>query len=334
MSHGLVKHGPVATALMIGEVPLYRRTAILVTAVLVLLGVTTSLSSAASWNDDGWGRLAMQSYKSSDRCQNISGVQKKVPAGHDRDGSGNCYPTSTTTTTPTTSTSTAVPAPQAGFTRVLADEFNGTSVDTAKWSPYSGKLSSSDGCNEPDNLQVAGGVLTQLFAYQSSGVCGAGWYHGSMMVNQAYAGNNQSVTVRFRVRNSDSSTQAHRIIPMRWPDDSDWFNGESDYCEGSDLTGCSTFLHYKDSSSQVQQSHNFDMTQWHTFRATQKAGNDVQIFIDDMAVPRWSYDGSTTTVPDVLKRTVLQQECESSCPSGTSGWERIEVDFVTIDNQS
>ena len=314
---------------------MYRRTAIVVTAVLVLLGVTTSLSSATSWTDHGWGHLSAKAYKKSDRCRNIPGVQRKVPAGHVRDAKGNCHPVGTTPTPTTPTTPTAgVPAPQAGFTRVLTDEFNGTSVDSSKWSPYSGKLSSSDGCNEPDNLQVANGVLTQLFAYQGSGVCGAGWYHGSMMVDKAFGGNNQSVTVRFRVQNSDSSTRAHRIIPMRWPNGSDWFNGESDYCEGSDLTGCSTFLHYKDSSSQVQQSFSFDLAQWHTFRATQKAGNDVQIFIDDMAVPKWSYDGSTTTVPDVVKRTVLQQECESSCPSGTSGWERIEVDYVTIDNQS
>ncbi|HEY0645127.1 MAG TPA: hypothetical protein VGD39_16990, partial [Nocardioides sp.] len=210
------------------------------TAVLVLMGVTTSLSSAASWNDHGWGHLATKAYKKSDRCRNISGVQKKVPAGHERDAKGNCLATAPAAS-PATPTG-SVPAPQAGFTRVLTDEFNGTSVDTSKWSPYSGKLSSSDGCNEPDNLQVANGMLTQLFAYQGSGVCGAGWYHGSMMVNKAFGGNNQSVTVRFRVQNSDASTKAHRIIPMRWPDGSDWFNGESDYCEGSDLTGCSSFL--------------------------------------------------------------------------------------------
>ena len=42
---------------------------------------------------------------------------------------------------------------------------------------------------------------------------------------------------------------------------------------------------------------------------------------------------STATVPDVFKRTVLQQECPSSCPTNQAGWERIEVDYVTIDNQ-
>lgn len=312
---------------------------------MLFLGVTTSVSHAASWTDDGWGRLAAKAYQSSDRCQNIDGVQKKVPSGHDRDANGDCQPSTTTTptTSPTTTTPppSAIPAPQSGFTRVLTDEFNGTAVDKTKWSPYSGQLSSSDGCNEPDNLQVANGVLTQLFAYQSSGVCGAGWYHGSMMVERAYGGNNQSVTVRFRVVNSDpASIRAHRIVPMRWPSSSvsggstpAWYNGESDFCEGSSLTGCSTFLHYQDSSSQISQQHAVDLTQWHTFRATQRAGNDVDIFIDDMAVPRWSYDGSTTTVPDVFRRTVLQQECSSSCPSTQTGSERIEVDYVTIDNQ-
>jgi hypothetical protein len=321
---------------------LYRRTAILVIAVLSLLGVTSSLSSAASWNDHGWGRLATKAYNSTDRCANIAGVQRKVPAGYERDAQGNCNPTSTTTTTPTTTTPTpttpttgALPAPQAGFTRVFTDEFNGTAVDTTKWGPYSGHLTSSDGCNEPDNLQVAGGILTQTFAYQSSGVCGAGWYHGSMKVGRSFGGNNQSVTVRFRVVATDpANTRSHHILPMRWPDSSPGYIGEADYCEGDSYSYCRTFLHYGSGVQIYSPEISFDQTQWHTLRATQKAGNDVQVFVDDMATPVWSYDGSTSTVPDVVKRTVLQQECQSSCPTDTSDSERIEVDFVTIDNQS
>lgn len=311
---------------------MYRRTAILVIAVLSLLGMTSSLSSAASWNDNGWGRLAAKAYNSTDRCANIAGVQNKVPDGYERDAQGNCNPTTTTPSTPTTS---ALPQPQAGFTRVFTDEFNGTAVDTSKWGPYTGHLTSSDGCNEPDNLQVANGVLTQVFAYQSSGVCGAGWYHGSMKVGRAFGGNNQSVTVRFRVSASDPvNTRSHHILPMRWPDASPGYVGEADYCEGSSYSYCRTFLHYGSGVQIYSPEITFDQTQWHTLRATQKAGNDVQVFVDDMATPVWSYDGTTTTVPDVVKRTVLQQECPSSCPTDTSDSERIEVDFVTIDNQS
>ncbi|PVG81296.1 hypothetical protein DDE18_19380 [Nocardioides gansuensis] len=127
---------------------------------------------------------------------------------------------------------------------------------------------------------------------------------------------------------------------MRWPSsdgsspEPPWYNGESDYCEGSSLDGCTSFLHHSSSSQQVASpKHLVDLTQWHTLRATQSAGNDVQIFVDDMAKPIWSYDGTTVTVPDVFKRTVLQQECRSSCPTDVTDWERIEVDFVTVDNQ-
>lgn len=234
-----------------------------------------------------------------------------------------------------------MPPPQPGFVRILSDEFDGTAVDTSRWAACTGRLTSSEGCNEPDNLTVSGGVLTQLFAHQDGGVCGAGWYHGSMVVDRAYGGNDQSVTVRLRVLNDDpATTESWRIIPMRWPsaevDDGPnppWYVGEADYCEGSSLTGCSTFLHYQDVDTQVARRHVFDLTQWHTFRATQRAGNDVEIFVDDMGTPVWAFDGTATTVPDVFKRTVLQQECAGTCPTGQTGAERIEVDFVTIDDQ-
>jgi hypothetical protein len=206
---------------------------------------------------------------------------------------------------------------------------------------YSGKLSSSSGCNEPDNLVVANGLLTMNFGYQASGVCGANWYHGSMMVKRDYGGNNQSVTVRWRVvANDPVNTRSHHIVPMRWPSasvsggtDPAWYNGESDYCEGSSYSSCTTYLHHSSSSQQVASpDHVFDQTQWHVFRATQRAGNDVDIFVDNMTTPVWTYNGTTTTVPDVFKRTVLQQECRSSCPTDASDWEKIEVDWVTIDN--
>ena len=318
-----------------------RRSA-MVAVTILLLGVTSSVSAATPWTERGWGRLASKAYQRSDLCRNLPGVQATVPPGWTKDANGTCLasPTPTPTPTPTTPPPNAVPAPQPGFTRVFTDEFDGTSVDTTRWILYTGPFTSSDGCNEPDNLQVAGGVLTQLFAYQSSGVCGAGWYHGSMVVDRAFGGDNQSVTVRFRVLNDDpATTEAYRIIPMRWPspeaDDvptPPWYLGEADYCEGSGLSGCTTFLHYQDVDTQVAGRHTFDLTQWHTFRATQRPGNDVEIFLDDMTTPLWSYDGTATTVPDVFRRTVLQQECPGTCPTGQVGSERIEVDFVTIDD--
>ncbi|WP_439936770.1 hypothetical protein ACS3YM_12580 [Nocardia sp. N13] len=315
------------------------RRAVLVATTILILGVTSSVSAAAPWTDRGWGRLSAKAYQRSDLCANLPGVQRTVPPGYTKDASGACLPPPMPTPTPTARPPNAVPDPQPGFTRVFTDQFDGTALDPAKWLSYTGTFTSSEGCNEPDNLTVGGGVLTQVFAYQGSGVCGAGWYHGSMVVDRAYGGNNQSVTVRFRVLNDDpATTEAYRIIPMRWPSPIDdgpvppWYLGEADYCEGSSLDGCSTFLHYRDVDTQVVRRHTFDLTRWHTLRATQRPGNDVEIYLDDMAVPVWSYDGNATTVPDVFRRTVLQQECAGTCPTTRTGSERIEVDFVTIDD--
>lgn len=346
---------------------------LLAVALLVGFG-SSGEAKTSPWPDHGWGYLSTKAWhRKPDLCKNLPGVQKTIPIGRyvvDR----HCYlydtgpgltdepatttptPTQTPTPTPTptetpsqtppvpptpTPTETAgpvptgdIPGPQIGFSRVLTDQFSGTAVDSAVWSVYTGHLSSSSGCNEPDNLVVANGVLTQHFGYQTSGVCGAGWYHGSMMVKTAFGGNNQSVTMKFRiVANDPANTRSHHILPMRWPNQDPWYVGESDYCEGSSYSSCNAYLHHSSSSSQVASPDLvFNMQAWHTIRATQRPGNDVDIFIDDMVTPVWTYDGTTTTVPDVVKRTVLQQECRSSCPSNTAGTEDIEVDWLTIDN--
>jgi hypothetical protein len=62
--------------------------------------------------------------------------------------------------------------------------------------------------------------------------------------------------------------------------------------------------------------------------------NRVRIYID--GVLSWDYQGTATTVPNAVRRAVLQQECPSSCPAASHAGqtERIEVDYVTIDNES
>ncbi|GAA3589781.1 hypothetical protein GCM10022223_00300 [Kineosporia mesophila] len=77
-------------------------------------------------------------------------------------------PASSTTTTkpPTTSTTTTVPAVPAGWRKVWADEFNGSSLDAAAWKAedYStyGEGNKELPClmDRPENLKVSGGTLT------------------------------------------------------------------------------------------------------------------------------------------------------------------------------
>ena len=233
-------------------------------------------------------------------------------------------PTSTPAPTPT-------PAPVVGWVNVVNDQFNSGGVPS-HWSLYDGPYGSGpQNCATPGHVSVSGGYMHLLMAHESSGNCGAGWYTGGMMVSQAFDGIDQRVTVRFRVVRS--GVASHFIIPMRWPDiDSSWpAGGEEDFCETDDLSGCSTYLHYGSSNSQVSHDYSVGLSSWHTVRF-QRLNHVMTAYIDNMSTPAWTYTGSKTTLPDTLKRTVLQQECQSSCPSGTSGSEDIQIDWITIDD--
>ena len=94
---------------------------------------------------------------------------------------------------------------------------------------------------------------------------------------------------------------------------------------------CTAFLHYGASNSQVSHSYGFDMTQWHVIR-TERRNHVVKIYVDNLSTPVWTFQGNATTLPDTFKRVVLQQECQSSCPSGTTGTEDIQIDWITIEN--
>jgi hypothetical protein len=55
-----------------------------------------------------------------------------------------------------------------------------------------------------------------------------------------------------------------------------------------------------------------------------------------MIHPVWQYFGTSTTVPDLLRTVVLQQECShtTGCPTGTTGSEDIQIDWITVDTAS
>lgn len=245
-------------------------------------------------------------------------------------------PTSTVTPGATrTPTTSATP----GWVTILDDQFNTPGVPS-HWSLYNGSYGdSAHNCAAPSQVQVPGdGYLHLKMQYLSSGLCGAGWYTGGMQVSPAYGGVDQTVTVRWRIVPSadPNAVHSHRIIPMRWVDDPQypWYRGESNYCEGSALGGCYTFLHYGPNGTQVTHGYDVDLTQWHTWRVVVR-GHKISVFIDNMTSPVWVYQGNETTMPNSVKRTTLQQECPlSGCPSAAfkNDVEDIEIDWITIQN--
>jgi hypothetical protein len=215
---------------------------------------------------------------------------------------------------------------------VVNDQFNSGGVPTW-WHSYDGPYGSGPGnCAVPSHAVVSGGYLHLMMSYETSTTlpCGAGWYTAGLALS-GYSSVDQQVTVRFRI--VDSGVAGHFIIPMRWPDiNSSWpAGGEEDYCEADAATGCTTFLHYAANNLRNYHAYAVDLTQWHTLRF-QRLDSVVSAFIDNMTTPAWTFTGNSTTLPDTLKHVVLQQECQSSCPTGTTGSEDIQIDWITVAN--
>ena len=226
------------------------------------------------------------------------------------------------------------PAPEpSSWVNVVNDQFSTGGVP-AHWHLYDGPYASNThNCAAPSHVTVSGGYMRMRMAFDQVGDCGPGWYTGGMQIDRSFGAIDQRVTVRFRV--VGSGVTSHFIIPMRWPDTAPWpAGGEEDYCEGNAVSGCGTNLLYGSGNpSQVSHDYPIDVTEWHTLRF-QRLDHVVTAWIDDMVVPAWTYIGNTTTLPASIKRVVLQQECRGAgCPSGTSGTEEIQIDWIRIDNR-
>jgi hypothetical protein len=224
----------------------------------------------------------------------------------------------------------AVGARSGGWRTVLSDQFNSGGVPK-HWGRYNGPYGDGS-CAHPDHNFVENGSLVLLMAYRSSGACGATFYSGGMQVASSLGAVDQRITVRWRLVQS-GGVESHFNIPMRWPDTASWpAGGEENFCEGRGLTGCSTFLHYSSSNRQISQDHDgLDLSKWNVMRFT-RLDNTITAEVNGKQV--WSYRGSSTTLPETVKRTVLQQECASAgCPTNRSGTERIEIDYITVENR-
>jgi hypothetical protein len=223
---------------------------------------------------------------------------------------------------------------------VVADQFNAGGVP-AHWGRYDGPYESDpSNCAAPSQVTASSGYLQMRMSYRAAGSCGPGWYTGGMQLDAAYAAVDQRITVRLRVRNTDPvNVRSHRNIPMHfghvqspsWP-----AGGEVDYCEGSALTDCAMFAHWSDGTSSGGQYTGPDMhadfTQFRTVQATRRK-RVISVSID--GVVRDNYVGTAATLPDVLQRAVLQQECRSGgCPSPSLSAHReiIQIDWITIEN--
>jgi len=213
---------------------------------------------------------------------------------------------------------------------VVDDRFNSRGVP-GHWSKYDGPYGSGpNNCARPDHAYVQGGSLRMVLRYRGSGDCGAGWYSAGLRLVERYDSVDQKISVRFRVV-SLGGVLGHRIIPMRWPASTSAPDpGEEDYCEGSPVSACRTFLHHD--GDQEYHTYRVNLTTWHTMTFVRR-NFTVRAYID--GVQRWGYRGNPDTLPATPKHPVLQQECQhDGCPRGTTGSEVILIDWIRVWNPS
>jgi hypothetical protein len=255
---------------------------------------------------------------------------------------------------------------RASWTPVLNDQFSTPGAVPPEWHLYSGPYGSgAENCADPSQAYVSGGYLHMLLSYRPDlPACGGAghpqthWYSAGMMIDRAYGGYDQAIKLRWRVIDTDPSlVSAHRIIPMRifdtgtWPD-----SGEEDWCEGGldgvmndgmpGAPGCQAFFHPPAGCLfaliNCSTDYPIDETQWHTTeveRITAPSGRvTVRIYVDNFTTPLVQATTTTADMPDTFKRTALQQECQASCPPGTSPFtdnsEAIEVDWIKVFNRT
>jgi hypothetical protein len=227
-------------------------------------------------------------------------------------------------------TSTVDAAPN--WTTVVNDTFNSGSTYPSHWHAYNGRYGSgaSHNCAKPSHNTVSGGYLHMKLSWDSvgSGGCGPGWFAGGLSLDRALSAKNQRMTVRFRIVSS-GGVQGHRIIPMLSPNDGTGI-GEQDFCESTPFTFCSTFLHHGDEVGRDRMKYFLNLQQWHTFVFT-RYGYRVTSSIDGVA--KLDFSGNEMSLPSKLKHVVLQQECNKlGCPSGRTGVEDIQIDYIKVEN--
>lgn len=202
----------------------------------------------------------------------------------------------TTTIRPSTTTTTAAPPSTGGWQLVAQENFDGSSIDSTRWSVYSGKGNAGVGWRKPEAVRVTDGAL-RLDGYSDigGGVCWCGRNAG----DQLYG--------RWEFRAKIDKGNGYGPAALLWPASGKWpVDGEIDISEipqGARTSSHAT-LHWGTNNSQKGWGSNADFSQWHTFAVDWLPGS-ITFYVDGNVV------GSTTNpaaIPTKPMHLALQND--------------------------
>jgi beta-glucanase (GH16 family) len=234
------------------------------------------------------------------------------------DASGN-WGTSPTLWFKTGTTSTTV-AP-TGWQLVQSEDFNGSSVDTTKWSIYGPWIPghAGNGIRDGSAVSVANGLLT-ITARMVNGTLVSGGI--SNRLNQTYG------RFEFRARTDADSSLATSGVILTWPQSGRWpVDGENNIYEttlDADRTPIKSYVHYGWDNKQYWFHHTgVNGQEWHTF-AMEWSPSAIKIFRDGALA--WTVTDANA-IPDVAHHLSIQLDAFKEWMSGSV---RLQVDWVRI----
>jgi beta-glucanase (GH16 family) len=211
--------------------------------------------------------------------------------------------------------------PAAGRKLLFEDNFYGTKLNTASWSPYNGPGYHGHGLRRPYQDKVDGHGNLVINAQMINGAVITGGM--SNRLNRAYG------LYEFRVRTEADTTHNMNGAVLTWPQSGRWpQDGENDIYE----TGTSvprypfaSFIHYG-STATTQHSfrHYADAVQWHTM-AMDWSQYAIKIYRDGALV--WTMT-DPAAIPHVPHHLCIQLDALGA--GKLSGRVRMAVDWVRI----
>jgi hypothetical protein len=215
----------------------------------------------------------------------------------------------------------ATPPPPGAL--VFEDQFDGPSVNTAKWATYNSPGHAGNGLRRPSAFTQENGQLVITAAWDGSNIVSGGMSH---RYNQLYG----SYEVRVRV-DPDPSGQLSGVA-LTWPmSEKQVPDGEMDIWEpGHSAKGRNpwmTFIHRTQdgvNDSQVWLTHNSDAAEWHTVRMDWTP-TAIRVYVDGVL------DGQITDparIPTTPHHLCLQLDAFSNKPLAAPV--RMNVDWVRV----
>jgi beta-glucanase (GH16 family) len=209
----------------------------------------------------------------------------------------------------------------AGRHLVFDDEFDGSALDTSRWTPYYSAGNGGNGLRRPSALSLDGHGDLVVTAQMANGQI----VSGGMSTKQDFTYGRFETRVRTDIDPTGTMSGVVLAWPLsgRWPED-----GELDIYETGAAANTRTpfysFVHYGASNQQYYFAHNADGAQWHTVAMEWSAGA-IQIFRDGALV--WTVTDNAA-IPDVAH--VLTVQLDAIATRNLSVPVRMEVDFVRV----